>query len=146
MLVLVSGLQGVSRQLKGSKFSVITDSQVVNHFFSKQNRSRRKARWLEVLADFKLTSLQLRPGRINELEDALSRIRNDARLVEHGYIDTSKADMDDLAREKMEGYVEDRAFSNIFRSFADEWPENTKERLRVELLKTHITREGAQLF
>lgn len=63
LLALVHGLQHFQCYLEAATFSVITDNQVVSHFFNKPKLSRREASWLETLADFNINELSLKPGR-----------------------------------------------------------------------------------
>lgn len=90
LLGLVHGLQRVRCYLEGSEFTVFTDNQVVSHLFSKKHISRREARRIEVLANFNISALTLKPGRINVLGDALSLIGNVHHIhgnVQHNHID-----------------------------------------------------------
>ena len=52
---------------------MITDNQVLKHFFSKPKLSRREARWLETLGNFGVFPITLKPGKIHGLGEALSR-------------------------------------------------------------------------
>lgn len=126
LLALVTGLQRFRCYLEGATFSVITDNQVVSFFFSKPNLSRREARRSEILADFNISTLNLKPGRINVLGDALSRIRHEEKKIENSNIDVVEVSDQDIVRMKLEAYAEDQAFGPIFRSFNNEWPEDPK--------------------
>lgn len=105
LLALVNGLQRFPRYLKRATFSLITDNQVFNHFFSKSNLSRRETRWLEILADFNISALQLKPERINVLGDALSRIQHENSQVEQSNMEQIEIAKDDLLRAKLETHL-----------------------------------------
>lgn len=146
LLALVTGLQRFRCYLEGATFSVITDNQVVSFFFSKPSLSRREARWLEILADFNISTLNLKPGRINVLGDALSRIRHDEKKIENSNIDVVQVSDQDVVRTKLEAYGEDQAFGPIFRSFNNKWPDDPKEKKRIELLKPSFELIDGKLY
>lgn len=144
LLALVHGLQRFRCYLEGATFSVFTDNQVVSHFFTKSKLSRREARWLETLADFNINELSLKPGRINVLGDALSRIRPEP--VQLGHIDCEQLVAQDMIRELIGSYGNDQAFGPIWRTFDEIWPEDPKARRRLALLRPLFSREGWKLL
>lgn len=136
LLALVTGLQRFQCHLYGATFTVIIDNQVVSHFFSKTNLSPREARWQEVLRNFNITTLQLKPGKINVLVDALSPIRHGKDIkVERSHMDIEGVAEDDVLRLELEAYDDDQAFGALFRSFNTEWQNELKEKPRVVLQK-----------
>lgn len=146
LLALVHGLQRFRCYLEGSTFSVITDNQVVSHFFSKSNLSRREARWLELLADFNISALTLKSGKINVLGDALSRITKN-NFIQYNNIDILTVDEDDSLKQKLRDYSKDQAFGTIYNSFKNMWPEDHKERRRVEMVKQRFkVKDGYLLY
>lgn len=60
MLGLIHALQRFRCYVEGMKFTVFVDNQILSHFFSKKNISRREARWLEILSDYNISELCLR--------------------------------------------------------------------------------------
>lgn len=136
LLALATCLQRFRCYLEGATLTVITGNHVVSHFCSKLNLSRREARWLESLGDFNITALQLKPGRINVLGDALSRIRHAKDIrVEQSRMNIVAVAEDDVLRSKLEAYDDDQAFGALFRRFNKEWSSEPKEKRSVELLK-----------
>jgi len=57
----------------GRPFIVYTDNMAVSFLNSKQNLSRREARWLDLLSEFN-PIIKHRPGEHNQIADALSRL------------------------------------------------------------------------
>lgn len=68
------------------------------------------------------------------------------KVVKQSNTDILTIEGDDLIIEKMGSYVEDQTFGKVFKSFEELWPEDPKERRRVELLKPSFSRKGKQLF
>ena len=76
LLGMIEFLTHFRSYLGGAEFEVITDSQVLKHFFDKKDLSRREARWLEILSEFRIFSITLRKGSIHVLGGASSRIKH----------------------------------------------------------------------
>eukprot|EP00171_Calliarthron_tuberculosum_P023620 IDg23620t1 len=82
LLALVYFLKRFRCYLEGSSFEVITDNQVLKHFLSKPQLSRREARWLDFFAHFRITTITLKPGKAHVLGDVLSRAPHAPSLPE----------------------------------------------------------------
>lgn len=93
-------------------FTVFVDNQVVSHFFTKQNVSHREVRWLKILSNFNISSLCLKPGRLNVLGDALSRIP-EAKLNNVEVIGVFNEELSKL----FGGMENDQAFGAVYKSF-----------------------------
>ena len=142
LLALVRFLDRFRCYLEGSDFEIITDNQVLKHFFSKPKLSRREARWVETLGNFGVFPITLKPGKIHVLGDALSRAphaREDPHVndVEIPYIK-----FDDV----ISGYDEDQFFGPVVRALKDEWPENPKEAEKLKRMLPMFTMEGVKLL
>eukprot|EP00171_Calliarthron_tuberculosum_P007413 IDg7413t1 len=74
LLAMVYFLKRFRCYLEGSSFELITDNQVLKHFFTKPQLSRREAMWLDLFGHFGITQVTLKPGKAHVLGDALSRI------------------------------------------------------------------------
>lgn len=73
LLGLIQLLQRFRCYLVGSEFEIFTDNQILKHFFTIDNQSRRRARSIEMLKNFGIFPFTLKPGKTNYLEDILSR-------------------------------------------------------------------------
>ena len=73
LLGLVCFLERFRCFLEGTSFEIFTDNQVLKHFFTKPELSRREARWVETLGNFGIFPINLKPGKIHVLGDTLSR-------------------------------------------------------------------------
>jgi len=130
LLGLVRFLERFRCYLKGSTFEIITDNQVLKYFFTKPKLSRREARWSDTLGNFGVFPITLKPGKIHVLGDTLSRaphasIDDDACVndVEVPYIQ-----FEDV----ISGYEDDQFFGPILRALSDEWPDDPKQKLKLE--------------
>ena len=74
MLAIVRSLGNWRAELQGAphKLAIYTDHKALEYFMSSKNLTARQARWSEVLSQF-FFQIMYRPGRKNELADALSR-------------------------------------------------------------------------
>lgn len=81
LLGMVEFLTHFRCYLEGSEFEVITDNQILKHFFEKRDLSRREARWLETLSDFGIFPITLQKGTIHVLGDTLSRVHHDVQNI-----------------------------------------------------------------
>ena len=74
MLAIVRSLGNWRAELQGAphKLVIYTDHKALEYFMSSKNLTARQARWSEVLSQF-FFQIMYRPGRKNELADALSR-------------------------------------------------------------------------
>lgn len=73
LLGLVYFLKRFRCYLEGTSFEVVTDNLVLHHFFTKPLMSRNEARWLDILSQFGIKKVNLKPGRFYVLRDVLSR-------------------------------------------------------------------------
>ena len=62
--------------LLGKHFIVYTDHKGLTFFKTQADLNRRQRRWQEILADYDYT-IEYKPGKQNQVADALSRIRID---------------------------------------------------------------------
>jgi hypothetical protein len=78
MLAIVKALKNWRAELQGSptQIKVLTDHKSLEYFMTSKQLKSRQARWSELLADFYF-HITYRPGRANELADALSRREQD---------------------------------------------------------------------
>ena len=141
LLGLVRFLERFRCYLEGSHFEIFTDNQVLKHFFTKPNLSRREARWLEILGNFGIFPITLKPGKIHVLGDALSRaphakVNATVNDVEVPYIEFSNI---------INGYEDDQFFGPILRAMKGEFPEDQKQRLKIEKILPMFTYDGKRL-
>lgn len=147
LIALVTGLQRFWWYLEGATLPVATNNQVISHFLSKPNPSRREAWWMEVLEDFSISTLKLKAGKINVLGDALSRIRHAQNSrVEQSHMDIVTIVEDDVLLLKLKAYNDDQAFGTLFRSFNEVWPNKLKQIRRVKLLKPLLCSKDHKLM
>lgn len=88
LLGMVQFLTHFRCYLEGAEFEIITDNQVLKHFFDKQDLSRREARWLEILSGFGVFPITLKKGSVHVLGDALSRVHHGPEMMEIQNIST----------------------------------------------------------
>lgn len=67
--------------LEGAEFKIITNHQILKHFFDKKDISWREYRWLEALSDFGVFSILLKKDSIHVLGDALSRVQQEVQNI-----------------------------------------------------------------
>lgn len=72
MLAIVYALRTWRHYLFGEKILVLTDHQSCKYFETQKNLTGRQGRWAELLAEFD-KEIRYRPGKYNEVADALSR-------------------------------------------------------------------------
>lgn len=98
LLALVYFLKRFQWYLEGPNFEVFTDNQVLHHFFTKPSMNRKEARWLDLLSQFGIQKVTLKPGRVHVLGDVLSRAphisRQEAVTVSNMQLSTLKLDLD----------------------------------------------------
>lgn len=70
--MIIHYLQVWRHYLIGKPFVVKTDNVVVSYFSSQPKLLEKQARWKDFVAEFDMT-IEYRPGRLNEVADALSR-------------------------------------------------------------------------
>lgn len=144
VLALVEGLKRFRCYLEGVEFEVFTDNQVVSNFFSKPRINRREARWLEVLANFNISAMNLKPGKLHILGDALSRIPDMAIL---GNLETHGDIIDgEMFSGDWEDYESDQLFGPIYRALNGEFPEDEKKKRRINILLPAFTKKGNKLI
>lgn len=78
--------------MNGKRFSVMTESDMSRLFFSKSTISKKDARWLETIADFKTLALTPKTGRIDVSGESLCRIGKREQMIEHGIMDVLTMD------------------------------------------------------
>lgn len=132
LLGLVYFLKRFRCYLEGSTFEVFTDNQVLKYFFTKPMLSRREARWLELFAQFGITRVNLKPGRVHVLGDVLSRaphIMEDTTLV-----NTVSASGVQGALPFHPEYEDDQLFGPIVKGIQGELPQDKVQRDRTTRL------------
>ena len=73
LLGLVYFLKRFRCYLEGMTFEVFIDNQVLKNFLTKPLLNRKEARWIDLLAQFGISKITLKAGRVHVLGDALSR-------------------------------------------------------------------------
>lgn len=73
LLGLLTALEKFRSYIEGMSFYLHTDNQVVANLLPKPRLNRRETRWAQILANYNMDIVDLRPGRIHVLGDALSR-------------------------------------------------------------------------
>ena len=78
---------------------------MLKHFFTKPKLSNREARWLETLGNFGVFQINLKPGKIHVLGDALSRLAHITRSndITFAVINSLECERDEI----VSGYNED---------------------------------------
>ena len=130
LLGLVYFLKRFRCYLEGSTFDVITDNQVLRHFFSKPNMSRKEARWLDLLSQFNTDALTLRSGRIHVLGDSLSRV---------AFANVHVVNVE-LPQEV--NYDSDAVFGPVFKALQGELPGDAERRNYIERVLPHFKCDG----
>ena len=139
---LVKFLERFRCYLEGSLFEIITDNQVLKHFFSKPKVSRREARWLETLGNFGIFPITLKPRKIHVLGDRLSRAPHAENVMVVNDVEVPKISFDDV----IDGYEDDQFFGPILKAMNGEWPSSDKERFKMEKLIPLFNIEGKRLL
>ena len=142
LLGLVYFLKRFRCYLEGSTFEVITDNQVLKHFFTKPNMSRKEARWLDLLSQFNIDSLTLRPGRIHVLGDSLSRIPHPHQHVKIGNIHILNVS---LPSGFEDNYAGDPLFGPVHRALCGAWPSEPEKKTYLERVTKMFSLEGRVL-
>ena len=142
LLGLIRFLQRFRCYLEGWDFEIFTDNQVLKHFFSKKDLSRREARWVETLGNFGIFPITLKPGKIHVLGDTLSRAphaKGDASLND---VEVPFIRFEDV----IVGYEDDQFFGPIVKALTGEWPTEAKQKVKLEKLVPMFTMEGKKLL
>lgn len=142
LLALVKFLERFRCYLEGSEFEMITDNQVLKHFFTKPKLSRREARWVETLGNFGVFPITLKPGKVHVLGDTLSRAPHARSDPDVNAIDVPFINFKDV----IGSYDEDQFFKPIVRALNGEWPETPKEKKRIEELLPMFKLEDDKLL
>lgn len=79
LLGMIEILKHFRCYFEGAEFEVITDNQVLQHFFAEKSLSRREARWLGTLSEFGVFPITLQKGKIHILGDVLSRVNHESK-------------------------------------------------------------------
>lgn len=134
ILGLVYFLKRFRCYLEGVEFEVLTDNQVLKHFFSKPNLSRRESRWLEFLGQFGITKLTLVKGKNHVLGDAPSR----APQVVNSEIDVNNVNLTSavlsLPEDFTSNYRDDPTFADVFKALSGEDLKYSTKTARVSRL------------
>ena len=120
LLALVYFLKRFRCYLEGSTFTVETDNQLLRHFFTKKDISRREARWLDFLSSFGINEVVHKAGKIHVLGYALSRIPLPPSTPETNNIEVLAVE----PPSDLEGnYSKDATFGPIVAALRGLWPE-----------------------
>ena len=131
LLGLVRFLERFRCYLEGTEFEIFTDNQVLKHFFTKPKLSRREARWIETLGNFGVFPITLKPGKIHVLGDTLSRAPHaDYDDVNVNDVEVPFIEFEDV----ISGYEDDQFFNPIVKALREEWPDDEKQRSKLEKL------------
>lgn len=82
LLGIVAFLRYFRSYLEGVEFEIVTDNQVLMHFFGKKNLNRPEARWLETLSEFGTFPITLKKGSVHVFCDILFRVIHRTKNVE----------------------------------------------------------------
>ena len=138
LLGLIYFLMRFRCYLEGSHFEIFTDNQVLKSFFTKPKLSRREARWLETLGNFGIFPINLKPGKIHVLGDALSRAPHASVNV----MEVLKIDLEDITN----GYEDDKFYGPIWRALNGEEIASGTLQKKVENLLPSFHCDGAKLL
>jgi RNase H-like domain found in reverse transcriptase len=132
LLALISFLQRFRCYLEGTEFQISTDNQVLKHFFTKPTLSRREARWSEILGNYGIFPITIKPGKIHVLGDALSRAphvmsSSDETSVVVNTTEIPHFDQSDIVR----NYEADQFFGPVVRAMGDEFPDSEQKRRQM---------------
>ena len=143
LLGLIRFLERFRCYLEGSEFEMITDNQILKHFFSKPKLSRKEARWLETLGNFGVFPITLKPGKIHVLGDVLSR----APHAPDNDVNVNDMEVPFIQFEDVIGeYDDDQLFGPIVRALNNTWSDNPKEKIRLKQLLPYFKLGGKRLF
>ena len=138
LLGLVYFLMRFRCYLEGSEFEIFTDNQVLKNFFTKPKLSRKEARWLETLGNFGIFPINLKPGKIHVLGDALSRVPNARMNTMH----ITRIAADDIIGD----YEDDKLFGPVMKKLSGEEIPDEFLRRKVEKLLPMFHIDGKRLI
>ena len=144
LLGLVYCLKRFRCYLECASFDVFTDNQVLKHFFTKPGLNRKEARWLDLLSQFNIRQINLKPGRIQVLGDALSRaphVMNETEL-ELGNFEASSPVWNIIQGK----YEADQLFGPIVKALGGELPTDPIQRERVSRLSPLFQQKDKLLY
>lgn len=146
LLGLVYFLQRFRCYLEGAEFEVLTDNQVLKYFFTKQNLSRREARWLDFLGQFGITHLTLIRGRVHVLGDVPSRAPH--APTSHPTVNNINFEvpMLELPDDFRDNYQHDLIFGDINRALQGEEVGDKTKTDRISRLLPHFSLEDGLLY
>ena len=145
LLALVYFLKRFRCYLEDTTFEVFTDNQVFHNFFTKPNMNRREARWLDLLPQFGILKMNLKPGRIHVLGDVLSRAPH---VMQKDTLDVNNMNVSvvSLNLDCSKQYEEDQLFWPIVKALLGELPENDVHRDRMQSILPLFRKEKGLLF
>ena len=124
---------------------MITENQVVSHFFTKATLSQREAGWLETLSNFNISTLFLKRGAIHVLGDALSRIAPLPEDVQPDHqaneVSAEMLDVDNESLPKILRYEDDQSFKHIINAMEGVLLEDAEHRRRLKLILPRFSRD-----
>lgn len=147
LLGLVYFLQRFRCYLEGSEFEIFTDNQVLCHFFTKPDLSRREARWIDFFGHFGITQLTLVKGRAHVLGDTPSRAphapEQDIIIFNLQLVIPAM----ELPENFTENYHKDSTFGDIFRTLSGiHIANNIKREQKNRLIKYFVIKDGIRYY
>jgi len=147
LLGLIYFLKRFRCYLEGSSFEILTDNQVLKHFFDKPRLSRREARWLETLGNFGIFPITLKQGKIHVLGDALSRAPHVAKPDSDLDVSFNTVEIPEFQLDSIIGhYEEDQFLGPIVKAMDGELPSDPVQRSKVKKLVPLFKRDGKRLI
>lgn len=138
LLGLVYFLQRFRCYLEGASFEIFTDNQILKYFFTKPKLSRREARWLEILGNFGIFPINLKPGKIHVLGDTLSRAPH--ALV--NAVDIMKIKTEDV----LGSYEDDQFYGPLLKVMNGVKLPNEFQQKKFEKLTPFFQLKGSKIF
>jgi hypothetical protein len=130
LLAIISALKAFRIYLDGRPFTVLTDHASLQHFQDQPILSKRQARWLDLLQNFNM-QIRYRKRKEHTVPDALSRrpdlstsdephtSKNHEPESEANVLTATTAKGEDLVKDIVEAYDEDRYFKDLLVELRD---------------------------
>lgn len=143
LLALISFLQRFRCYLEGTEFEILTDNQVLKHFFTKPSLSRREARWSEILGNFGVFPITMKPGKIHVLGDSLSRAPHVINSSDETSAVLNSTEVPYFDRsEILKNYEDDQFFGPVVRAMRNEWPMHEHGKRQLERMLPYFTKDN----
>jgi hypothetical protein len=127
--------------LEEAEFEIFTDNQVSKHFLTKSTLSRREARWSEILGNYGIFPITMKPGKVHVLGDVLSRAphvmnSSDETSAVVNTTEIPRFDRSDIVR----NYEADQFCGPIVRPMRDEFSDTEQGRRQMERMLPHFSK------